>query len=112
MILVGVFINTFLPLVLSRLSLPVKGHLSEGTLMQFRNERGRATWSLHGWNPIHSWALYCSLKGMSFPGGCCGIRPVQDGKAGAAVPDKSPFHTDRETEAKSKKSSPQMHMAS
>lgn len=40
MILVGVFINTFLPLVLSCFSLPVKGHLSESTLMQFRNERG------------------------------------------------------------------------
>lgn len=40
MILVGVFINTFLPLVLSCFSLPVKGHLSESTLMHFRNERG------------------------------------------------------------------------
>lgn len=102
MILVGVFINTFLPLVLSCFSLPVKGHLSESTLMQFRNERGRATWSLHGWNPIHSWALYYPLKGMPSPGGCCGRWPVQDGRAGTACPDQSFFHTDGETEAKSK----------
>lgn len=38
------------------------------------------------------------------------MRPVQDRKAGPALPDKSPFHTDRETEAKSKEElSPQAH---
>jgi hypothetical protein len=73
----GRFINTFLPPVLSFFSLPAKGHLSESTLMQFRNECPWTTWSLHGWNPIYS-SVWKRKQGTLSPRGCWGVQPIQD----------------------------------